>query len=386
MGAMQGVFEPDAASAPASLRAAAEAFWIWFSDKALPLWAGAGRDPAGGFHELLGQDGVAVPADRRARVQGRQAFVYAAAGSAGWTGAWRDAARDGLDYMQRRYRRADGLYRTLVSATGEALDDTPKLYDQAFVLLARAQLYAVDRDPADLDEARALRNAIQALRHTAGGFRENSDDAFQSNAHMHTLEAATAWVEAGGDAGWRALGDEIVDLALSRFIRDGKLFEFFEADWSAAAGDRGRIVEPGHQFEWSWLLSRWAALTGRRDAADAARALFTTGLAGIDAARGAAVDEMSDDLSVTRATARLWPQTEWLKAALRMAEVDGDWSHAEAALTALNRYLATPVPGLWWDLQDAEGQFRDQPAPGSSFYHIAAAALELRRVAGQIRA
>ncbi|MEB3026030.1 AGE family epimerase/isomerase, partial [Parvimonas sp. M13] len=74
------------------------------------------------------------------------------------------------------------------------------------------------------------------------------------------LEAALAWEEAGGDAGWSTLADRIVKLASSRFFdRDaGLLREFFSTDWSPADGLDGSLIEPGHQFEWAWLLARYA--------------------------------------------------------------------------------------------------------------------------------
>ena len=37
-------------------------------------------------------------------------------------------------------------------------------------------------------------------------------------------------------------------------------------EWNPAPGMPGRIVEPGHQFEWAWLLLRWG---GREDIARA---------------------------------------------------------------------------------------------------------------------
>ena len=40
----------------------------------------------------------------------------------------------------------------------------------------------------------------------------------------------------------------------------------FDADWRPLAGLTGRLVEPGHQFEWAWLLERWSRLRGRADA------------------------------------------------------------------------------------------------------------------------
>ena len=117
-------------------------------------------------------------------------------------------------------------------------------------------------------EALALLDAIEAhLRHPAGGFVEAGDPPFQANPHMHLFEACLAWLEAkeadhGGGARFEAVAAEIAELALTRFIDPdaGFVREFFAADWSPAPGEAGRIVEPGHQFEWAWLLERWVGL------------------------------------------------------------------------------------------------------------------------------
>ena len=61
------------------------------------------------------------------------------------------------------------------------------------------------------------------------------------------------------------MADEIVALCLDRFIdRDtAALREFFASDWTPVSGVQGEVVEPGHHYEWAFLLDRWAKLTGR---------------------------------------------------------------------------------------------------------------------------
>ena len=51
----------------------------------------------------------------------------------------------------------------------------------------------------------------------------------------------------------------------------------------------------------------------------------------------------------------------------------GTPSMAVQAAQGLRRYLATDVPGLWYDRLKPDGQFVQQSAPASSFYHIVAA-------------
>jgi mannose-6-phosphate isomerase len=95
---------------------------------------------------------------------------------------------------------------------------------------------------------------------------------------------------------------------------------------------------------------------------------------------GVALNALLDDFSIHDAEARLWPQTERLKAAALMAATTRDarfWSMAVRAAQGLRRYLETSSPGLWYDRLKADSQFVQQSAPASSFYHIVCAIDEL---------
>jgi mannose-6-phosphate isomerase len=364
-----------------SLDEAAAWFDGWLRDSALPLWWIKGADHfAGGFHEGLTLDGEALEAPRRARVQARQTYVYATAGTFGWAGPWAEAARHGMDFLTAGYRRKDGLFMRAVTPQGAALDPTPLLYEQAFVLLAMAAMHAVAPGAGDWPrQAADLRAAVGSLRHGDGGFRENDQQPFQANAQMHLLEAALAW-EGEGEPGWGDLADELAELCLSRFIDAdlGLLREAFDGAWRPAAGEAGRVVEPGHQFEWAWLLERWGRRRGRPDARAAARRLFSAGCRGVDPARGLVINSLWDDLSVRDAATRLWPQTERLKAALIL----GEMAEAVSAAQGLAHFLAAPTAGLWHERGRADGRFVEEPAPASSFYHIVCACRELSLAAG----
>lgn len=350
----------------------------WLKEAALPLWSSAGvLSGTGAFREALTLNGAPVESSLRARVQARQVFVYTTCANAGFGRGWQDVALRGFDFYRAHYQRADGLFAVLANEAGEILDDTPCLYEQAFSLLAMAALSASGGEGANYeDEAERILKALQVQRHPAGGFREFGAHPFQSNAAMHFLEATLAWDELTAGPAWTGLADELVGLALSRFVdADGFLREFFDADWQPAAGDDGRWVEPGHQFEWAWLLERWGRARGDATARVVARTLFQQGLRGVDRARGVAVNILWDDLTVRDASARLWPQTEYLKAALIL----GEEREALFAANGLARYLDVPTPGAWRDKMLPDGSFVEEPAPASSLYHIALAALELLR-------
>lgn len=360
-----------------SLPEAARWYDAWLGAAALPLWAGAGVDPeTGGFLEALTVEGAPVDAPLRARVQARQAFVFAEASA-------RDprllaVAGRGFGFFQQHFRRADGRFAFKADRKGAVIDDRACLYEQDFAMLAMSALHRAGDATSDWPaEARALRTALDACRHPDGGFREADDHPFQSNAHMHLFETALAW-EAAGEADWAELSDEIARLALSRFIDHdwGFLREFFDDAWRPAPGDDGRWVEPGHQFEWAWLLERWGHARGDERGCAAARTLFRHGMTGVEG--GVAVNVLWDDLTVRDGSARLWPQTEWLKAALIL----GEEAEALAAANGLARYLATPARGAWRDKLLPDGSFVDEPAPASSLYHIWVAVSELRAAVG----
>ncbi|MFG1346762.1 AGE family epimerase/isomerase [Xanthobacter autotrophicus DSM 431] len=350
-------------------------------DHAFPLWWTAGADPKGGFHEKLDLNGAPVPAPRRLRVQARQIYVYAEAGRLGWDGPWQDAVRHGVDFLLRAYLRPDGLFRTLVAPDGTALDESVDLYDQAFVLFALAQAYDVQGRPAALrDAAVTLLARLRETRgHPAGGFEEAQPRVLplRSNPHMHMLEATLAWVGFGGPTPFAEVANAIVTLALTCLIdpRTGAIGEYYDGDWRFAPGLEGLVREPGHQFEWAYLLDLSARVLGR-DIGDASERLMAFGSAhGIDHASKVAVFALDADGAVTDPTARLWAQTERLRSALVLGGPDGGrWATdlAESA-EAVARYLEMKVPGTWRDRLLPDGSFVEEAAPASSFYHIVSA-------------
>lgn len=352
-----------------SLAQAAAWYDAWLREAALPLWAGRGVDARNGaFVEALTVDGAPIAKPRRARVQARQAYVFASAAQAGLGSEWLQVARRGYERFEANYRRADGLFGMMANEDGRLLDDTPYLYEQDFALLAMAALHANDGDPAWVREADRVVAALDARRHPKIGIVELGPYPYQANSHMHLLEAVLAWDELDVAPAWGAFADEIVELCMTRFIdaEHGFLREFFDEDWRPAAGQDGRCVEPGHQFEWAWLLERWGKARGDGAARKAARRLYEIGLMGVDRDRGVAMNLLDDDLTVRDASARLWPQTEYVKAAL----VLGDEPEALRATRGLAAYLQVPAAGTWRDKLQPDGTFVDEPAPATSLYHL----------------
>ncbi|MDK1390047.1 mannose-6-phosphate isomerase Pmi [Sinorhizobium sp. 8-89] len=366
----------------------------WLADAALPLWRQKGFDDAsGGFVETIDMQGEPTRANRRSRVQPRQVYCFAEAGRRGWPGDWRTVAEAGLAYFDRVYRRPSGFYAALADADGQVIDPSFDLYNQAFALLAFAYLAEVfpERRGEMADRSNDLRRKLEVhCKHPIAGFEEDNPPRLPlgSNPHMHLFEAclASETVEGFDKVAWANLADEIAHLAMDHFIdtETGGLREFFDHEWAPFPGEKGRVVEPGHQFEWAWLLLRWAERRGSAEAIVKARQLFEIGEEhGICPKRDVAIMTLLDDFSVADPVARLWPQTEWLKAAIRFAALtEGEerqryLASATRAAAALERFLQTPIRGLWRDKQQADGAFVEEPAPASSFYHIVCAIYEL---------
>ena len=346
----------------------------WFDHSALPVWWALGADHVyGGFHDALSANASPLMQPKRTRVQARQAYVFATAGLRGWAGPWQAAADHAMSFILSHLERPDGLFRTKVAVDGTIVDDSAWIYDQAFVLLALAACAKAMPGRRDLVlKAANVKSALQTRRWPGGGFREAGPDAFQSNCHMHLLEAALAMAEVAHGDNWRELADEIVELALARFIdpQSGRLVEFFDEHWNALRDGGTAIVDPGHQFEWAWLLNQWNA--GRSDPriAPVIAQLLASGRAGISD-QGVLVNQIGDEGQLIDGRARLWPQTERLRAAYLTPSNEIE---RRACYKALLKYLATPIPGLWIDQLDERGQAMAGPAPASSLYHILGAA------------
>src|SRR4030081_2963082 len=146
----------------AAVEAACTRLVSWLLEAAYPIWSTRGIDSVrGGFQERLTLSGEPTEDARRARVQPRQIYAFSRAPPLGWKGDASGAVAQGLSYFLTRYRRADGLFRTLVSSDGTPIDDRVLLYDQAFVLMGFATAAPLLGSCFDVaGEAEQLRQAL----------------------------------------------------------------------------------------------------------------------------------------------------------------------------------------------------------------------------------
>jgi mannose/cellobiose epimerase-like protein (N-acyl-D-glucosamine 2-epimerase family) len=359
-------------------------------EKALPFWSSQGAYPNGCFVEHLDLAGRPVdPGFTRVRVQARQIYVFTLAEAAGIF-VEPGLCERALDFFLRSaWLGRDRGWAKLIRRDGALIDASSDLYDVSFALLALAWRYRLARDQRCLEIAHATVDFLERrMKHPFGGF---DNDAARSlprlqNPHMHLTEAMNAWFEASGEKRFLVLAGELVDLMGSRFcvLSTGVLGEYFNDDWTLLEGPQGDIVEPGHQFEWAWILGQHGKLSGACRH-ELMRKLISSALRhGFDERTGLTVDEVGRDGRPLAVGYRLWPQTEALKACLAAGEFLHEHAPARIAkilAVILDRFLAPgPVRGTWIDHYRSDGSLMVDKVPATSLYHVTLAFLELLRL------
>jgi mannose/cellobiose epimerase-like protein (N-acyl-D-glucosamine 2-epimerase family) len=377
------------------LRSASRKAIEWMFDSALPLWSRNGIDQVfGGFHDSLDMEtGSCVTPTKRSFVQARQIYVFAESAKLGWPGPWQAALENGLATLEDSCRHDEWGYINTIGSNNKKLQTKRDLYDQAFVAFAKSCVaFAIrDNDIASRGHIADARNLLESVEKNwaapSGGFYEGELHPKlprKQNPHMHLLEAYIALAIATGDAADVVRANSIANFAVKKIIDSDYhvIPEYFTEHWDPVSTNGQFSVEPGHHFEWVWLLCRLANIGGVDHRPLAKKLWHFACDYGIDERRGVAIDEVSQNGLVISSRARLWPQTERLKAALAMMEfgVSDARDEAEKSFAGLNKYLQTPVHGLYYDKLLDDGSFVNEPARASSLYHIVCAFSELERV------
>jgi N-acylglucosamine 2-epimerase/mannose-6-phosphate isomerase len=368
----------------------------WTFTAALPFWADCGVDRRfGGFVEELGFDGKDAGSEKRTRVTARQMYVFSHAHLLGWSDGFSLIERGGEFLIERTWLGKDkGFARTLTRESAVA-DPTPDLYDHAFTLFAFAWAYRATHNGLYLEWAHTTLDFIETnLGHPGGeGFESQRPPQGwrRQNPHMHLLEALLAAYEASGERRFSEQARSLAALFSLRFYdaEAGVLREFFTEEWSRAPGEPGAVVEPGHHFEWTWLLGRCERLLGLKFPREMQALSAFAERHGINRETGAVRMAVRDDGTVLDDVSRTWPNTERLKAALALFERDG--TDPVPVINQTGRLLFerhfSSAPGIalpagaWIDAFDGKGRALSRTIPASTLYHVFLAFNEVMRVA-----
>lgn len=343
---------------------------------------------------------VIEPGFRRIRVLGRQLFVLSRAALGGNASA-QACVPLVANVVLGKCIGPHGQFVSRLDPGGRTIDPACDLYDIAFGLFGLAWWYRYSGDERVLPAAlRSVAHLNDFMRSPSGmGFVARTDIPVQhsQNPHMHLFEAALHLCAYLPHADFAALAAELFALAEQVLFdpSSGTIAEEFDGDWRPIAKQNGQIwIEPGHQFEWAWLLDHFARIGAKPEPLHLADRLFAFAEShGIDQKTGLVFDAVSSDGQVLAADLRIWPNTERLKAQVVMAERAGRNRESELALhDTLARirhfYLrGRPLPqggqlgeGWWIDYLHADGKtLKSDHVPASTLYHIVSAFSEVIR-------
>ncbi|MEF2549955.1 AGE family epimerase/isomerase [Aurantimonas sp. A2-1-M11] len=380
---------------------------LWLHQQAMPFWIGRAQDPQhGGFVDRLSAGGEPYVEDPKTTlVQARMLFTCAHARLNGGGSECVDGAETALAFLTDHLRDpVDGGFFRAVGRDGDpaapGANRVKDAYDHSFVLLGLAawlRLGASDAAQTMLEETFAWFHGT-LFDPATGGYHEDDRVTRPSepyplprrqNPHMHLFEALLALYEATGEARWLDHSRRILGVFEAHFFDadTGSLREFLDRDLGEAPPPAGRIREPGHQFEWVWLLHRYAALSGDRRFDPHAAVLYrfgwNHGTHRGGRLGGGVYDEIDPSGAPMAVSMLLWPQTEGIKAHLARAESAGDREGMTRArqLSALmfKNHIAADRP-IWRNQIDLDGRTLQPDAPTRLLYHVAMAIIEGQRL------
>jgi mannose-6-phosphate isomerase len=334
-------------------------------------------------------------------VQTRQVYVFSSAAFEGGP-EWAVArARDGVEFLLAHFRdEARGGFFLTTDLAGVPLDRTKDTYAHAFVLFALAHYLKAAEDLSAGDLARDTFELLEShVVDAHGGFRSSAseewlplqepgagaEEVLQQNPTMHMFEALLALYSSTGEGLYWAAASRIYELLRERLVdaAGGFVRESFAPGWERLAGDAGDVLEPGHHFEWAWLLHEYARLGGDPRSIELADRLYDFARAhGVDSEHGGVYDRIAPDGRVLADSKRLWPQTEYVRAlALRTARGDAQAREDLApALDLLFSRYRDPASAGWRERAARDGAITSDVMNASSVYHVWGSLLEVEQL------
>jgi mannose-6-phosphate isomerase len=208
----------------------------------------------------------------------------------------------------------------------------------------------------------------------------------EQNPHMHLLEAYLSAYNATRDDAFLKCSTHIMSIytEILRTPDGSKVLEHLDED-GQPSGEEGNLIEPGHLYEWYWLVNEYADIAGL----PAYRAACTpiVGWAdrwGVDPAAGGIYDMVDTGGNIVSNRKRIWPVTECIKALVTLARMSG----SEQSYEALTRWIKfirekyCTVDGAWHEYLNQKLKPDCDYMPMSTPYHVAMAALEVERLLG----
>jgi mannose-6-phosphate isomerase len=343
-----------------------------FMDVIVPLWQGPGwnAEMALPYEALDAQHQPLPPQRYRAMACARQLFLFSSfIGHPQVADAGIRAAALFRSLQQHFHDAEHGGWFYSIDPQGAPLDRRKDLYTHAFIIFACAHYWAKVREPL-------VESVLNAALHVVAEQFADGDGLYESvldedwsslgagplqNPLMHLAEAFLATLEVREDAQTLAALDALAEAMQRRFvdIEHGVMLEKpLDAvdNWS----------EPGHQFEWFYLLESSEHLRGTPLHRSLTTAFAHAEAQGVDQVTGAVVAMLEVDGSVKDGTQRIWAQAEYLRALTLRPDSEALLARQLNALQ--QRFLH---PAGWNECLDSQGQVSRSDMPSTTPYHLA---------------
>ena len=360
---------PRSASQP-ELTALFAAVQQHFQDVIVPLWQGPGWNAELALpYEALDAEHHPLPPQRyRAMACARQLYLFSSL--IGQVPGAKERAAALFRSLQQHFHDAEhGGWFYSIDPQGAPLDQRKDLYTHAFILFACAHYWAKVREPLVESVLNAVLEVLDQRFSSGDGLYEACLERDWSllntgplqNPLMHLAEAFLATLSVREDLAVQRALVELCTAMQQRFI-DPQHSVLMEKP----LGSVDNWFEPGHQFEWYFLLESSPLLRGSKLHASVERAFAFTEQLGVDQSSGAVRAMLTLDGHSKDATQRIWAQAEYLRALTLRPDSGASVLHQLQALQQRSLHARG-----WYECRDENGEVSRQDMPSTTPYHLA---------------
>ena len=298
------------------------------------------------------------------------------------------------DLLDHFWDKTHGGWYFSVDDDNVAHDTTKDLYGHAFILFGLAHYAAIFSDADAVNWIAQTKELVFRHFRLPGGWFAPSTTRdwvilgknLEQNPHMHLLEAYLSAYDATRDETFLKCATEIMSIYTELLrTRDGsKVLEHFDENGQPDAA-RGNLIEPGHLYEWYWLVNEYADIAGLPAYREACAPIIAwADRWGVDPGAGGIYDMVDTGGNVVSNRKRIWPVTECIKAFATVVRISGS-EQSKGSLTQWTAFIQENYctkDGAWHEYINRNLQPDCDYLPLSTPYHVAMAALEVERLLG----
>ena len=358
----------------------------------VPKWLESFSDHEnGGFHERLNHQFKPLEMPRRRLLtQCRQLSIYAhnyVCAPAFMRAVSPEYLISQFNYIHDNYFMPEtGGWRFAIAMNGQGEEEVVyDLYAHAFVLFMCVWVHKATGSDQAHQTAKDVVAFIQAhFKDDVCGYKEQLDQNLKSieqtrrqNPHMHLFESCLfAHENWPNDPEFSDMAHELKSL-FTDYLWDvdaGAIAEFYSHDMQLHA-EEGDFYEPGHHFEWVWLLNCYQNNFGEDHQIEGLKLklLEFGNKFGRDTEFGGIYNAVNRQGEVVDEDKRIWPLTEALKANTIMLSDKRDRDTIKDLLRDVTHMLSSGYlheRGFWTEILNRDLSSKTDYMPGTTPYHL----------------